>query len=112
MSRLKSEYPEITTEEQGSMDQLRRLCRETPEIGLAEEERLLDFKRKFFFIVQKCLKPPAITGNRVLRAVPRRQLQGSLELEIESSGSSEGGYAGKELCRRSLCLRTSNTEGH
>jgi len=26
MSRLKSEYPEITTEEQGSMDQLRRLC--------------------------------------------------------------------------------------
>jgi len=66
MSRLKSEYPEITTEEQGSMDQLRRLCRETPEIGLAEEERLLDFKRKFSFIVQKCLKPPAITGNREL----------------------------------------------
>jgi len=50
MGRLKSEYPEITTEEQGSMDQLRRLCRETLEIGLAEEERLLDFKRKFFFI--------------------------------------------------------------
>jgi len=66
IGRLKSEYPEITTEEQGSMDQLRRLCRETPEIGLAEEERLLDFKRKFFFIAQKCLKPPAITGNREL----------------------------------------------
>jgi len=27
---------------------------------------LLDFKQKFFFIVQKCLKPPAITGNREL----------------------------------------------
>ena len=66
MSRLKSEYPEITTEEQGSMDQLRRLCRETPEIGLAEEERLLDFKQKFSFIAQKCLKPLAITGNREL----------------------------------------------
>jgi len=66
MGHLKSEYPEITTEEQGSMDQLRRLCQETPEISLAEEERLLDFKQKFFFIAQKCLKPPAITGNREL----------------------------------------------
>ena len=66
MSYLKSEYPEITIEEQSSMDQLRRLCRETPEIGLAEEERLLDFKWKFSFIAQKCLKPPAITGNREL----------------------------------------------
>jgi len=66
LSHLRIEYPEITNEEQGSMDQLRWLCREIPEIGLAKEKRLLDFKRKFLFIVQKCLKPPAITGNREL----------------------------------------------
>jgi len=66
LSCLRIEYPEITNEEQGSMDQLRRLCREITEIGLAEEECLLDFKRKFLFIAQKCLKPPAITGNREL----------------------------------------------
>jgi len=66
LSRLRIEYPEITNEEQGSMDQLRRLCRDITEIGLAEEERLLDFKRKFLFIAQKYLKPPAITGNREL----------------------------------------------
>jgi len=66
MGCFKSEYSEITIEEQGSMDQLRWLCQETPEIGLANEECLLDFKWKFFFIVQKCLKPLAITGNREL----------------------------------------------
>jgi len=66
MNCLKIEYPEITIEEQGSMEQLKQLCRETPEIDLAEEEHLLDFKRKFLFTVQKCLRPPAITGNREL----------------------------------------------
>ena len=41
LSCLRIEYPEITKEEQGSMDQLRRLCQEITEIGLAEEECLL-----------------------------------------------------------------------
>ena len=66
LSRLRIEYPEITTEEQGSMDQLRQLYQDITEIGLAKEECLLDFKWKFLFIVQKCLKPPAITGNKEL----------------------------------------------
>ena len=66
MKCLKSEYPEITTEEQSFMNQLRWLCQEIPEIGLAKKEHLLDFKWKFFFIVQKCLKPLAITRNREL----------------------------------------------
>jgi len=61
MGHLKSEYPKITIEEQGSMDQLRQLCQETPEISLAKEKCLLDFKWKFFFIAQKCLKLLAIT---------------------------------------------------
>ena len=65
-SCLRIEYPEITTKEQESMDQLRWLCWDITEIGLAKEERLLDFKWKFLFIAQKCLKSLAITGNREL----------------------------------------------
>jgi len=66
LERLKIEYPELTSEEQGTMEQLRKLCREYQDISMLEEERLMSFKRKFIFIAQKCLKPPAVTGNRGL----------------------------------------------
>jgi len=51
------------SEEQGTMGQLRRLCREYSDISLLDEERLMEFKQRFMYIAQKCLKPPAITGN-------------------------------------------------
>jgi len=60
---LKIEYPELTSEEQGTMGQLRRLCREYSDISLLDEEWLMEFKRRFMYIAQKCLKPLAITGN-------------------------------------------------
>jgi len=60
---LKIEYPELTSEEQGTMGQLRRLCREYSDISLLDEEWLMEFKQWFMYIAQKCLKPPAITGN-------------------------------------------------
>jgi len=41
---LKIEYPELTSEEQGTMGQLRRLCREYSDISLLEEEQLMEFK--------------------------------------------------------------------
>jgi len=63
LDRLKIEYPELTSEEQGTMGQLHRLCREYLDISLLDEERLMEFKRRFMYIAQKCLKPPAITGN-------------------------------------------------
>ena len=50
LERLKTEYPELTTEEQGSMDHLRKLCRENARINLLEEERLISFKRRFLYI--------------------------------------------------------------
>jgi len=50
LERLKTEYPELTTEEQGSMDHLRKLCRENAGINLLEEERLISFKRRFLYI--------------------------------------------------------------
>ena len=66
LDRLKMEYLELTTEEQGSMDHLRKLCKENAGINLLEEEQLMSFKRRFMNIAQKCLKPPAVTGNREL----------------------------------------------
>jgi len=63
LDRLKIEYPELMSEEQGTMGQLHRLCREYSDISLLDEERLMEFKRWFMYIAQKCLKPPAITGN-------------------------------------------------
>jgi len=66
LERLKTEYPELTTEEQSSMDYLRKLYRENAGINLLEEEQLMSFKRRFLYITQKCLRPLAITGNREL----------------------------------------------
>jgi len=48
------------------MDHLRKLCRENAGINLLEEEQLMSFKRRFLYIAQKCLKLPAVTGNREL----------------------------------------------
>jgi len=48
------------------MGQLHRLCREYSDISLLDKEWLMEFKRWFMYIAQKCLKPPAITGNREL----------------------------------------------
>ena len=90
LSCLRIEYPEITNEEQGSMDQLRWLCREITEIGLAEEECLLDFKRKFLFIAQKCLKPLAITGNRELMEHFVRYLDSNFREALNSRLSLQG----------------------
>jgi len=60
------EYPELTTKEQGSIDQLRKLCKENARINLLEEEQLMSFERRFLYIAQKCLGPLAVTGNKEL----------------------------------------------
>jgi len=38
LERLKTEYLELTIKEQGSIDHLRKLCRENARINLLEEE--------------------------------------------------------------------------
>jgi len=123
MGRLKSEYPEITIEEQGSIDQLRRLCQETPEIGLAKEKHLLDFKWKFFFIMQKCLKPLAITRNRELVKYfvqcldtnfrealnSRLSLQGHLRVNTLKRNCIEDPYALDQVIQKAIDLVSSKT---
>jgi len=47
LERLKIEYPELTSKEQGTMEQLRKLYREYQDISMLEEERLMSFKRRF-----------------------------------------------------------------
>jgi len=117
------EYPEITNKEQGSMDQLRQLCREITEIGLAEEKRLLDFKWKFLFIAQKCLKPLAITGNRELvehfvqcldanlrEALNLRlSLQGQLKVDAMGRSCVEDLYNLEHVVEKAVELASSKT---
>jgi len=66
LERLKTEYLELTTEEQGNIDHLRKLCKKNAGINLLEKERLMSFKRRFLYIAQKCLRLLAVTGNREL----------------------------------------------
>ena len=66
LERLKTEYLELTTEEQGNIDHLRKLCKKNAGINLLEKKRLMSFKRRFLYIAQKCLRLLAVTGNREL----------------------------------------------
>jgi len=90
LERLKTEYPELTTEEQGSMDHLRKLCRENTGINLLEEERLMSFKRRFVYIAQKCLRPPAVTGNRELIELFVKTLNSAFQDALNSRLSIQG----------------------
>jgi len=87
---LKTEYPELTSEEQGTMGHLCRLCREYSEISLLEEERLMDFKQQFKYIAQKCLKLPAITRNRELIELFVRLLDTSFQDALNARLSIQG----------------------
>jgi len=90
LDRLKNEYPELTSEEQGTMGQLRRLCREYSDISLLDEEQLMEFKRRFMYIAQKCLKPPAITGNQELVELFVRSLDNSFQDALNARLSIQG----------------------
>jgi len=103
LERLKTEYSELTTEEQGSMDNLRKLCRENAGINLLEEKQLMSFKRRFVYIAQKCLRLPAVTKNRELVELfvktldsvfqdvlnSRLSIQGTLKVDICQARNSE-----------------------
>ena len=45
------------------MGQLYKLYRKNLEISMLDKEKLIEFKCKFMYIVQKCLRPLAITEN-------------------------------------------------
>jgi len=78
------------SEEQGTKGQLCRLCREYSDISLLDEERLMEFKRRFMYIFQKCLKPLAITGNQELIKFFVRSLDNSFQDALNARLSIQG----------------------
>jgi len=90
LERLKTEYLELTTEEQGSIDHLRKLYRKNAGINLLEEERLMSFKRRFLYIAQKCLRLPAVTGNRELVELFVKTLDSTFQDALNSRLSMQG----------------------
>jgi len=99
---LKIEYPELTSEEQGIMGQLCRLCREYSKISLLDEEWLMEFKWWFMYIAQKCLKSPAITRNQELVKLFVRSFSRCPKCQIKHPGYPEGRCTRKELYGRPL----------
>jgi len=120
---LKIEYPELTSEEQGTMGQLCRLCREYSDISLLDEERLMKFKRRFMYIAQKCLKPPAITGNRELVELfvrsldnlfqdalnARLSIQGTLKIDALGRSHMEDPYDLEHVIQKAVDLVSGKT---
>jgi len=90
LDHLKIEYSELTSKEQGTMGQLRRLYREYSEISLLDEEQLMEFKWWFMYIAQKCLKPPTITRNQELIKLFVRSLDNSFQDALNARLSIQG----------------------
>jgi len=123
LERLKIEYPELMSEEQGTMEQLRKLCREYQDISMLEEEWLMSFKRRFMFMAQKCLKPPAVTGNRELVELfvksldttfqdalnSRLSLQGTLKVDGQGRSRVEDPYALEHVVQKAVDLVSGKT---
>jgi len=55
-----------------------------------DEERLMEFKQRFMYIAQKCLKPPAITGNQKLIELFVRSLDNSFQDALNARLSIQG----------------------
>lgn len=95
LERLRTEYPELVAEEQGSVARLRALNREYRHISIDDEERLLAFKRKFTVMATKCLTKPALVTNRELVELFTRSLdksfQDSLNNRLSISGKTRTG---------------------
>ena len=83
----------------------------------------MDFKRKFLFTVQKCLRPPAITGNRKLvdhfvqcldaRFVEtlnsRLSLQGQLRVDALGRSHLEDPYTLEQVIQKAIDLVSGKT---
>jgi len=105
------------------MDNLRRLCRENAGINLLEEERLMSFKRRFVYIAQKCLRPPAVTRNRELVELfvktldstfqdvlnSRLSIQGTLKVDTQGRSHIEDPYDLDHVVQKAIELVSGKT---
>lgn len=90
VERLKIEYPELTEEEQGSMEQLKKICQQFRGLTMQDGRELLNFKRKFLYMAQKCLQAPAVTGNRELVELFLRTLDESFRQALDNRLKIQG----------------------
>ena len=105
------------------MGQLRKLCRENMEISMLEEDRLMEFKRRFMYITQKCLRLPTITGNRELIELffrsldtifqdalnARLSVQGTLKVDNNGNSWLENPYNLEQVVQRAVDLVSGKT---
>jgi len=60
------------------------------EISMLEEDRLMEFKRRFMYITQKCLRPPVIIGNKELVELFFRSLDTTFQDALNARLSVQG----------------------
>ena len=120
---LKIKYPELTSEEQETMGQLYKLYRKNLEISMLDKEKLIEFKCKFMYIVQKCLRPLAITENyevvelfvqyldvtfqNILNS--RLSIQGMLKVNIQGRSCMKNFYDLKHVVQKTIDLVSGKT---
>ena len=120
---LKIKYPELTSEEQETMDQLYKLYRKNLEISMLDKEKLIEFKCKFMYIVQKCLRPLAITGNCELVELfvqylditfqnvlnSRLNIQGTLKVNTQRRSCMKNFYDLEHIVQKAIDLVSGKT---
>ena len=120
---LKIKYPELTSEEQETMDQLYKLYRKNLEISMLDKEKLIKFKCKFMYIVQKCLRPLAITGNCELVELfvqylditfqnvlnSRLNIQGTLKVNTQRRSCMKNFYDLEHIVQKAIDLVSGKT---
>ncbi|KXN86856.1 hypothetical protein AN958_09436 [Leucoagaricus sp. SymC.cos] len=88
--RLVEEYPELVAEQEGSVNSLRLLCLRFDGITIHQLSRLLEFKREFMAVADKCLAPPALVHNRELVTLFRETLSSEFQDTLQSRLSITG----------------------
>ena len=120
---LKIKYPKLTSEEQETMDQLYKLYRKNLEISMLDKEKLIKFKCKFMYIVQKCLRPLAITGNCELVELfvqylditfqnilnSRLNIQGTLKVNTQRRSCMKNFYDLEHIVQKAIDLVSGKT---
>jgi len=120
---LKIKYPELTSEEQETMGQLYKLYRKNLEISMLDKEKLIEFKCKFMYIVQKCLRPLAITGNCELVELfvqylditfqnvlnSRLNIQGTLKVNTQRRSCMKNFYDLEHIVQKAIDLVSGKT---
>ncbi|KXN90776.1 hypothetical protein AN958_03592 [Leucoagaricus sp. SymC.cos] len=82
--QLVEEYPKLVAEQEGSVNSLQLLCLRFDGITIHQLSRLLEFKREFMVVVDKCLAPPALVHNQELVTLFRETLSSEFQDTLQA----------------------------